>query len=91
MKELNFNIKAMIGSGGGHGLLDFAKATGSDSDGVFSGDFPLIKNPKSLDPNLDPPLQNGFRTIQAKIRRLSGPPRNVRFYRRVGVLSLRPQ
>jgi branched-chain amino acid transport system substrate-binding protein len=50
----------MIGSGGGHGLLDFAKATGSDSDGVFSGDFPLVKNPKSLDPNLDPPLQTVF-------------------------------
>ncbi len=66
MKELNFNIKAMIGSGGGHGLLDFAKATGSDSDGVFSGDFPLIKNPKSLDPNLDPPLQTVFERYKQK-------------------------
>jgi branched-chain amino acid transport system substrate-binding protein len=56
MREMNLNIKAMVGTGGGHGILDFAKATGKDSDGVFSADFPLVKNPKSLSPKLDPPL-----------------------------------
>jgi branched-chain amino acid transport system substrate-binding protein len=66
MKELNFNIKAMVGSGGGHGVLDFAKAVGSDSDGVFSADFPLVKNPKTLDPKLDPPLKTVFERYKKK-------------------------
>jgi len=65
-KELNFNIKAMVGSGGGHGVLDFAKALGKDSDGVFSADFPLVKNPKTLDPNLDPPLEMVFERYKKK-------------------------
>jgi branched-chain amino acid transport system substrate-binding protein len=57
MKELNLNVKAMVGTGGGHGILDFAKAVGSDSDGVFSADFPLVKEASSLSPDLDPPLK----------------------------------
>ena len=65
-RELNFNIKAMVGSGGGHGVLDFAKALGSDSDGVFSADFPLVKDPRTLDPNLDPPLEMVFERYKKK-------------------------
>jgi len=57
MREMNLNIKAMVGTGGGHGILDFAKAVGKDSDGVFSADFPLVKNPKSLSAKIDPPLK----------------------------------
>jgi len=66
MRQLNLNLKAMIGSGGGHGILDFAKATGSDSDGVFSADFPLVKEASSLDPNIDPPLKTVFERYKAK-------------------------
>lgn len=66
MREMNLNIKAMVGSGGGHGILDFAKATGKDSDGVFSADFPLVKNPKSLDPKLDPPLKTVIERYKKK-------------------------
>ena len=66
MKEMNFNIKAMVGSGGGHGVLDFAKAVGTDSDGVFSADFPLVKNPKTLNPKLDPPLKTVFERYKKK-------------------------
>jgi len=66
MREMNFNIKAMVGSGGGHGILDFAKATGKDSDGVFSADFPLFKNRKSLDPKRDPPLKTAFERYKKK-------------------------
>jgi len=66
MREMNLNIKAMVGSGGGHGVLDFAKATGKDSDGVFSADFPLVKDPKSLDPKLDPPLRTVFERYKKK-------------------------
>jgi len=66
MRELNLNIKAMVGSGGGHGISDFPKALGHDADGVFSADFPLIKNPKSLDPKLDPPLKTVFDRYKKK-------------------------
>jgi branched-chain amino acid transport system substrate-binding protein len=66
MREMNLNIKAMVGSGGGHGVLDFAKATGKDSDGVFSADFPLVKDPKTLDPKLDPPLKTVFERYKKK-------------------------
>jgi branched-chain amino acid transport system substrate-binding protein len=57
MREMNLNVKAFVGTGGGHGVLDFAKALGTDSDGVFSADFPLVKDPKSLSAKLDPPLK----------------------------------
>ena len=66
MREMNLNVKAMVGSGGGHGVLDFAKATGKDSDGVFSADFPLVKDPKTLDPKLDPPLKTVFERYKKK-------------------------
>ena len=66
MREMNLNIKAMVGSGGGHGISDFAKALGHDSDGVFSADFPLVKNPKALDPKLDPPLRTVFDRYKKK-------------------------
>ena len=66
MRELNLNIKAMVGSGGGHGISDFPKALGRDSDGVFSADFPLVKNPKALDPKLDPPLRTVFDRYKKK-------------------------
>lgn len=66
MREMNLNVKAFVGTGGGHGVLDFAKALGKDSDGVFSADFPLVKNPKSLDPKLDPPLKTVFERYKKK-------------------------
>lgn len=66
MKELKFYVKAMVGSGGGHGILDFAKALGNDSNGIFSSDFPLIKDPAVLDPKLDPPLKTVMDKYKAK-------------------------
>lgn len=66
MREMNLNVKAFVGSGGGHGVLDFAKATGKDSDGVFSADFPLVKDPKTLDAKLDPPLKTVFERYKKK-------------------------
>jgi branched-chain amino acid transport system substrate-binding protein len=66
MKELKLYVKAFVGSGGGHGILDFAKALGKDSDGIFSSDFPLIKDPSVLDPKLDPPLKTVFERYKAK-------------------------
>jgi len=66
MKELKLYVKAFVGGGGGHGILDFAKALGKDSNGVFSSDFPLIKDPSLLDPKLDPPLRTVFERYKAK-------------------------
>ncbi len=39
-RELDFNVKAVLGNGAGYSLTDFYKAAGSDADGVFSADFP---------------------------------------------------
>ena len=66
MIELKLNVKALVGSGGGHGIIDFAKALGKDSDGVFSSDFPMIKEPSVLDPKLDPPLKMVHERYKAK-------------------------
>jgi branched-chain amino acid transport system substrate-binding protein len=68
MREMNLNVKAVVGTGGGHGILDFAKATGKDSDGVFSADFPLVKNPKSLNAKIDPPLN----TVRERFKKKYG-------------------
>ncbi len=38
-REVNFAPKAVIGSGGGYSLTDFAKALGSDANGVLNVDF----------------------------------------------------
>lgn len=38
-KELGLDIKAFIGTGGGHSLSGFAEALGAASDGVFNVDF----------------------------------------------------
>jgi branched-chain amino acid transport system substrate-binding protein len=38
-KELGLDIKAFIGTGGGHSLSGFAEALGAGSDGVFNVDF----------------------------------------------------
>lgn len=38
-RELNFSVKAVIGSGGGYSLTDFAKALGDDVNGILNVDF----------------------------------------------------
>jgi branched-chain amino acid transport system substrate-binding protein len=55
-KELKFNLKALVGTGAGHGMMDFFETFGKYSDGVFNVDFPVIKDPKALDPKLKPSL-----------------------------------
>lgn len=46
-KELDFNVKAFIGGGGGHTMTDFRDAFGADVDGVFDADFTqYATNPK---------------------------------------------
>jgi len=55
-KELNLQIKALVGTGAGHGMMDFYETFGKYSDGVFNVDFPVIKDPRVLDPKLRPSL-----------------------------------
>lgn len=39
MKELDVNVRAFIGNGGGHTLKDFQEAFGDEVDGIFDADF----------------------------------------------------
>jgi branched-chain amino acid transport system substrate-binding protein len=47
-RELEFNVKALIGTGAGHGIVDFAKARGDDVNGVFDVDPPPPVNLAAL-------------------------------------------
>ena len=38
-REVNFAPKAVIGSGGGYSLTDFAKGLGNDANGILNADF----------------------------------------------------
>lgn len=38
-RELDFNVKAAIGTGAGYALTDFAKGMGDDVNGIFNVDF----------------------------------------------------
>jgi branched-chain amino acid transport system substrate-binding protein len=51
-RELEFNVKAHIGTGGGHGIVDFARARGDDVNGVFDVDPPPPVNPAGLKPEV---------------------------------------
>ncbi len=55
-KEANFYVKAIIGTGGGFGMTDFPKGVGNAINGIFTSDFPLLKNPKMLDADMKPGL-----------------------------------
>ncbi|MDH7499233.1 MAG: ABC transporter substrate-binding protein [candidate division NC10 bacterium] len=65
-KELNFHLKALVGTGAGHGMMDFFETFGKYSDGVFNVDFPVIKDPRVLDPKLRPSLAEFREAFRAK-------------------------
>jgi branched-chain amino acid transport system substrate-binding protein len=65
-RELNLQLKAMVGTGAGHGMMDFAETFGKYSDGVFNVDFPVIKDPRVLDPKLRPSLSEFREAFRAK-------------------------
>lgn len=52
-KEADFNVKAFIGTGGGHTLTDFAKAVGTDAEGVYNVDFTQYAVNRSFTPGLE--------------------------------------
>lgn len=57
-KELDLNVKAMIGTGGGHALQDFVKGVGGENaEGILNVDFPQFAVNKSITPGLDEYIQ----------------------------------
>jgi branched-chain amino acid transport system substrate-binding protein len=47
-KQLGLRPKAFIGTSAGHGLPDFARILGPDSEGVFASEAPALVNPAAL-------------------------------------------
>ena len=47
-KQLGLRPKAFIGTSAGHGLPDFARILGPDSEGVFASEAPAMVNPAAL-------------------------------------------
>jgi len=47
-KQLGLRPKAFIGTSAGHGIPDFARILGPDSEGVFASEAPALVNPDSL-------------------------------------------
>ncbi len=47
-KQLGLRPKAFIGTSAGHGLPDFARILGADSEGVFASEAPALVNPNGL-------------------------------------------
>jgi branched-chain amino acid transport system substrate-binding protein len=47
-KQLGLRPKAFIGTSAGHGLPDFARMLGPDSEGVFASEAPALVNPAAL-------------------------------------------
>ncbi|MFA5027378.1 MAG: ABC transporter substrate-binding protein [Candidatus Methylomirabilota bacterium] len=68
-KELGLDIKAIIGTGGGHSLSGFAEALGPGSDGVFNVDFTQFEVNTKFTPGL-----TDF--VAAYKKAFNGPPRS---------------
>lgn len=49
-REANLQVKALVGNGGGHNMVDFAKALGDDVNGVFNAGTSVYFDPKGLQP-----------------------------------------
>ena len=68
-KELGLDIKAFIGTGGGHSLSGFAEALGPASDGVFNVDFTQYEVNTKFTPGLP-------EFVEAYKKNFNGPPRS---------------
>jgi len=68
-KELGLDIKALIGTGGGHSLSGFAEALGPASDGVFNVDFTQFEVNTKFTPGLP-------EFVEAYKKTFNGPPRS---------------
>jgi branched-chain amino acid transport system substrate-binding protein len=68
-KELGLDIKAFVGTGGGHSLSGFAEALGAGSDGVFNVDFTQYEVNTKFTPGLP-------EFVEAYKKTFNSPPRS---------------
>lgn len=68
-KELGLDIRAFIGTGGGHSLTGFAEALGAASDGVFNVDFTQYEVNTKFTPGLP-------EFVEAYRKTFNSPPRS---------------
>lgn len=69
-KELGLNVKAFIGTGAAHGLLDFPKAVGDDANFILNADPAVGLNTA----NLTPRAQRELRTFTDRYTKKYGRP-----------------
>lgn len=67
-KEADFNLKAFIGTGGGHTLTDFAKGVGTDVEGIFNVDFTQYAVNTKFTPGMDQFLKTYKETFKEEPR-----------------------
>lgn len=65
-RELDFNPKAIIGTGAGWSVPDLEKARGKDTNGIFNCDFPHSANPKGLLPETGELLEIFIKRFEKK-------------------------
>ena len=68
-KELGLNVKAFIGTGAAHGLLDFPKAVGDDANFILNIDPAVGLNEANLTPRARQELKTFTERYTAKIGR----------------------
>lgn len=67
-KEADFNLKAFIGTGGGHTLTDFAKGVGADVEGIYNVDFTQYAVNTKFTPGMDQFLKTYKETFKEEPR-----------------------
>lgn len=72
-RELDLNVKAIIGTSAGYSSVDFYKARGADAEGVFSSDPPSNVNPEGLSPEAAELLAEFTRRYQERTGSVPGP------------------
>jgi branched-chain amino acid transport system substrate-binding protein len=67
-RELDFNPKALVGTGAGHSARDFYKAFGAAANGVFSCDFPQYDQNPQAAPGITEYMQLYRKTYNEEMR-----------------------
>ena len=69
-RELDFNPKAIMGTGAGWSVPDFEKARGKDTNGILNADFCHSANPKGLLPETGALLETFLKRFEKKYGRI---------------------
>lgn len=65
-KQLDLNVKAVIGNGGGHSSNNFGQALGSDATGIFNTSSALLINKEALTPEIQKLNEEFFKRYKEK-------------------------